>query len=551
MLDLLRESLLGQIIRLITGNKVLRYPEEGPEFVVPQAYLQSLHDDKQVDHCNTANAITPAAGDVERQDLDASNRLAQSATTSPTEGYVESTESKSPIPEKPSDGIILVDWYTADDPGNPQNWSFGKRNLVCLVLCLYTWAVYCGSAIYISSIEGIMHHFDVGTTKASLPLSLYVLAYGVGPMFFAPLSEIPVVGRSPIYLATFGLFFVLSVPTAVVDNFGGFLALRFFQGFFGSPCLANGGASLQDMYDYGALPYAMMFWVAAAFCGPSLGPLISGFAVTAKGWRWSLWEIVWYSAPILILMVVCLPETSAPTILMRRAQRLRTRTGNHRLRSQSEIDQRHLRPSAVAFDAMIKPFEITLKDPAIAFVNVYTSLTYGIYYSFFEVFPLVYTPFYGFSTGIIGVVFLCVLVSITIAIIIYTAYLRWGLNRGKPGNGMPPQEHRLVPALFGCFGPPVGLFLFAWTANRHVHWIAPTAGIVIYSASIFIVMQCLFVYVPMSYPKVSTAPTIPSLVDIHLSVTWTFSTLRLYLQGMICFGRCSRVALCSLRGRYS
>lgn len=58
--------------------------------------------------------------------------------------------------------------------------------------------------------------------------------------------------------------------------------------------------------------------------------------------------------------------------------------------SQSEIDQKHMKPSAILIDAIVKPMEITIKDPAIAFVNTYTAIIYGIYYSFFEVFPLVY-----------------------------------------------------------------------------------------------------------------------------------------------------------------
>ena len=504
MSDLLRGSALGQTIRLFTGNKVLQYPEERTDFIVPLAYLHALDEDKELGHRSLATAATPAASDVERQALQGSHRSPPNPTNSTADGSpLAHIESNQLVLPRTSDGTILVDWYTTNDPANPQNWSLGKRNFVCLILCLYTWAVYCGSAIYTSSIAGVIQQFGISTTDASLPLSLYVLAYGIGPMIFAPLSEIPSIGRSPVYLATFVLFFILSIPTAVVENFAGLLVLRFLQGFFGSPCLANGGASLQDMYDYGKLPYAMTVWVAAAFCGPSLGPLISGFAVTAKGWRWSLWEIVWYSAPILLLMFLCLPETSASSILLRRARRLRKLTGNDHLRSQSEIDQRNLKPSAVVFDAMIKPFEITLKDPAIAFVNIYTSLTYGIYYSFFEVFPLVYTGLYSFSTGMIGVVFLCVLVSVLLAIVVYASYIKWHLNPDMMKNGMRAQEQRLLPALFGCLGPPVGLFLFAWTANQSIHWIAPTIGIVIYSASIFIVMQCIFVYIPMSYPQVS------------------------------------------------
>jgi MFS transporter, DHA1 family, multidrug resistance protein len=85
-------------------------------------------------------------------------------------------------------------------------------------------------------------------------------------------------------------------------------------------------------------------------------------------------------------MFVLLPETSTPNILLRRAARLRKLTGDNRLQAQAEIDQKNLKASAVLVDALIKPMEITIKDPAITFVNTYTALIYGIYYSFFEVF---------------------------------------------------------------------------------------------------------------------------------------------------------------------
>jgi DHA1 family multidrug resistance protein-like MFS transporter len=286
-----------------------------------------------------------------------------------------------------------------------------------------------------------------------------------------------------------------------VNNFAGLLVLRFLQGFFGSPCLANGAASLGDMYSMLGLPFAMIAWVSAAYCGPALGPLLSGFAVTAENWRWSLWEIFWAACPTLILMFALLPETSTPNLLLRRAARLRKLTGDNRLMSQSEIDQKNLNPTAVFIDALIKPLEITIKDPAIAFVNVYTALVYGIYYSFFEVFPLVYPVYYGFSIGLIGVVFLCILVACGLGVAVYVAYLKFYMIPDILKNGFRAQEHRLVPALFAAFGPPIGLFIFAWTAREDITWVAPTIGIVVYGATVFIVMQCIFTYVPMSYPQ--------------------------------------------------
>jgi DHA1 family multidrug resistance protein-like MFS transporter len=70
---------------------------------------------------------------------------------------------------------------------------------------------------------------------------------GIGPLLWSPLSEVPAFGRNVPYMISFFLFVILSIPTALVNNLGGFLVLRFLQGFFGSPCLANGGASLQDL----------------------------------------------------------------------------------------------------------------------------------------------------------------------------------------------------------------------------------------------------------------------------------------------------------------
>jgi DHA1 family multidrug resistance protein-like MFS transporter len=60
---------------------------------------------------------------------------------------------------------------------------------------------------------------------------------------------------------------------------------------------------------------------------------------------------------------------------------------------------------------------------------------------------------------------------------------------------MRPQEHRLMPALFASFGPPVGLFIFAWTSKTNIHWIVPIIGIAI--VRLILVLKCyLFIKEP-------------------------------------------------------
>jgi MFS transporter, DHA1 family, multidrug resistance protein len=199
---------------------------------------------------------------------------------------------------------------------------------------------------------------------------------------FSPLQELPALGRNTVYVISYVLFVILSVPTALVDNFAGLIVLRFITGFLGSPCLATGAASMGDMYDMMHLPFAIIGWTASAFAGPALGPLISGFAVPAENWRWALWPILWLNGPVCLAMIFFLPETLGANILYRRARRLRKSTGNDKLRSQSEIDQKNMSVGSVVKNQLIKPFEITFKDPSVFFINLYTACVYGVYYRY-------------------------------------------------------------------------------------------------------------------------------------------------------------------------
>ncbi|KAL6697851.1 major facilitator superfamily domain-containing protein [Trichoderma pleuroticola] len=551
MADLIRDAAIGQLIRWVTKKRYLKYPEERDDFVLPEPWVQLMNGVPLTSHnTSTSDASTAAegkeTGGILRTPSNGSTRRDSSPPPSRApkdeeqpaeprtrhsedrhahggshehvqhsdlgdmtarrlredeEHELEKVKSIPIVPQTTKDGAILVDWYYTDDPDNPYNWSRNKRLGINVLICLYTFVVYTTSAIYTTSEGGIMQRFGVSEIKATLGLSIYVLGYGIGPLIFSPLSEIPLIGRNPVYIVTMFLFVIISIPTAFAPNYPGLMVLRFLQGFFGSPCLASGGASLGDMYSLMALPYAMMSWVAAAYCGPALGPLLSGFAVPKESWRWSLFESLWASAPVFVCMFLFLPETSSANILLRRARRLRKITGSERFMSQSEIDQHNLHPGTIFLDALIKPLEITMKDPAVLFVQVYTAIIYGIYYSFFEVFPLVYPVFYGMNLGEVGLVFLCILVSCIIGVAVFTAYLYFWLNPRIEKFGWPVQEDRLIPALPASVGPTIGLFLFAWTARASIHWIVPTIGITIYGATVFIVMQAIFVYIPLSYPK--------------------------------------------------
>lgn len=259
MAALIRDAPIGQLIRFVTNNRVLQYPEERSDFQIPPEYgvssrahqaslssssssqtetvTQEAKNDQPVEPAEDApieeprilgtdlpalttiptshseleegvkhsdmSELTSIKSQIERvgtigalQSVHSRRELEQAFSAS----TIKRDPSRVIVPQRTSDGNILVDWYIEGDQENPQNWSFGKKAFVSTIIYAYTMAVYMGSSIITASSEGIMEEFGVGTEAASLTLALYTLAYGIGPLLFSPISELPSVGRNPPYV---------------------------------------------------------------------------------------------------------------------------------------------------------------------------------------------------------------------------------------------------------------------------------------------------------------------------------------------------------------
>lgn len=277
------------------------------------------------------------------------------------------------------------------------------------LICFLTFSVYIGSAIYSAGTLGVMEHFGVSQVAATLGLTLFVAGYGIGPMLWAPMSEIPYLGRNVVYIGTLFVFVFFQFAVVYARNFGMLLAFRFLTGFFGSPVLATGGASLADMFSPAPRAGAIAIWGLAAICGPVLGPLIGGFAAMNKGWQWPIWELLWLSGFALIVMIILLPETSSANILWRRSRRLRKLTGRKDLKSQGEIMAEQMTAKEAVLDIVVRPFSLLFLEPILLLLNLYLALIYGLLYVWFESFVIVFEGIYGFNLGEEGLSFLGIL----------------------------------------------------------------------------------------------------------------------------------------------
>jgi DHA1 family multidrug resistance protein-like MFS transporter len=114
---------------------------------------------------------------------------------------------------------------------------------------------------------------------------------------------------------------------------------------------------------------------------------------------------------------------------------------------------------------------------------------------------LVFPPIYGFNIGEVGLAFVTIGIACIIGVTGFLIYQFYYLIPDIKARGLRAPEHRLVPALGGVIFLPIGYFMFGWTARHAVHWIVPLIGVTILVTANFFIFQCVFVYLPLSYPK--------------------------------------------------
>lgn len=111
--------------------------------------------------------------------------------------------------------------------------------------------------------------------ERSLTLSIFVLAYAIGPLFLGPLSEI--YGRV-IVLQLSNLFFLaFNIGCGFAQTQGQLIAFRFLSGLGGSAPLALGGGVLSDCWRAEERGKSISIYSLAPLLGPAVGPIAGGF----------------------------------------------------------------------------------------------------------------------------------------------------------------------------------------------------------------------------------------------------------------------------------
>lgn len=195
-------------------------------------------------------------------------------------------------------------------------------------------------------------------------------------MVFAPLSEI--LGRRIIYGTTLLVAVIFIIPAAVSKNITTLLVARALGGIAFSAPMTLVGGTLADLWKNEERGIPMAAFSAAPFIGPAIGPLVGGFLSDGLGWRWLYYIQIILSGTCWILITWTVPETYAPTLLARRAKKLRKSSGDDTWVTEQDLDSRPFTQRLWLF--LVRPFQLLFLEPIVLFLSLYMSVLYGLLY---------------------------------------------------------------------------------------------------------------------------------------------------------------------------
>ena len=180
-------------------------------------------------------------------------------------------------------------------------------------------------------------------------------------------------------------------------------------------------------------------------------------------------------AVVAIFTFAFLSETYPFVLLERKAARLRKETGNPHYKSKLASD---LTPRELFKHSIIRPLKMLIYCPIVTIMCMYVAVLYGILYLLFATYSFVFREVYGFSTSTAGLVFVAGGIGTLLGLFYVGNFSDRTLkNRAAAGKRITPED-RLPPIITvpGSLAFPVGLFVYGWSVEAHVHWIVPQIG---------------------------------------------------------------------------
>lgn len=230
------------------------------------------------------------------------------------------------------------------------------------------------ASAYSMGFPSMMRELNCSHEQAALGISMFCLGFALIPLFTSAFSE--EFGRRPLYVVCTIVFTAMYIVEATAKNIQTVIAARFICGAFGSTGATMVGGTVADIWEPARYVYLSTLELVLIHCGqtrPTYGYLL----LICRRWYWyrahhcrldrnviglevdsvvpchvqTLFSLSYFTRSSLttwifsaggiciVLIVTICPETRTGIMLTRKAEKLRTETGDTRYRAKAEDER--------------------------------------------------------------------------------------------------------------------------------------------------------------------------------------------------------------------
>ncbi|KAJ5760434.1 hypothetical protein N7520_007590 [Penicillium odoratum] len=376
----------------------------------------------------------------------------------------------------------------------------------------------------------LAEYFHVGDSKLSGLVTYSVLSMGLANLFWMPLALC--FGKRPVVLVSMAMFLGGIIWSAVADDYNSLLASRVFASFGYGAIESLGPSILADLFFERNYSSAMALYAASLSGGSQIGPVIAGYLIEARGWRWFFILCAILAAFNFVTAIFMLPETTYEPEAEEEPEQVEDLEKDSHShveavrRIQSQVGDRVDMDYGLHFKGLFTfsltkearekgvfkhfaylfmlPFPLLLV-PGVLIASIMYGVVLGGIVAISTLAPELFSPPpYLFSSADLGLFTLSSFVGIVIAWPIagpLTDLLsRWMRKRN---NNVHQPEHRLPALILPFLICPVGLVVFGYTVANHQHYVRPAVGSAICAAGLTLVPSVMLSYVVDAYPRVA------------------------------------------------
>ena len=160
--------------------------------------------------------------------------------------------------------------------------------------------------LYLPALPTMLTVFKTNQSMVNLTLSVYLVTYALGLLFWGPLSE--KFGRKPIMLLGTAIYFMASVLCALAINIEFLIFARVLQAFGGSAITIVATAIVKDLYDGREREKIMATIISLVTLAPLVAPAFGALLLKFTSWR-MIFVVLSVFAALSAVLVMCYQET--------------------------------------------------------------------------------------------------------------------------------------------------------------------------------------------------------------------------------------------------